>query len=275
MPQSAIGTTRREIRQRLGFALGDMILLEAESGTTTTLVDSNHIHPASYRGRFVYFYSGANNGKMRRIVNAEPPQIEWDTPLASAIVAGVKAELWNMNGVGFRPDIVSEHIRNAHRKAIESDLLPLVDTSLTYSSTDNTISVPTDFRAITGVQFDLGNGQWYSIPRAARVSGPGYWVNRYTREIEINGQPRYYASGNTIRLLGYGRENELTDDSATTITNAEWLIAEAGRSLIMATLTSDADTRFTQQKLAEFSRESELKRSMVRSRRAPTVDYLD
>lgn len=277
MPQTVTGITRKTLRQTLGFELGDIVLIKATSaGGTTTFTDANHIHPASYKGRFILFTSGTNNGEIRRITGGTPPSIDWGVAVPASTAVNDEAELWNMNGVGWRPDVVNEHIRMAHRRALESDMLfYLDDTSVVWDSTQGWADIPQEFRGISDIQFADGTGSWFSIPRSPRPSGPGYWINRYQRRIEINGDFRTRVNGRTFRILGTAREDELTQDTHRTLVNAEWLVAEAGRTLLMGNLSSDADTRFTQQKLAEFSRAVEMKRGMVVGRRAPNIDYVD
>jgi hypothetical protein len=265
--QTERGASLMKIRRTLGIDLGDMILLRAtDTGETTRFVDEDRLLHGSYDGRVIYFAEGPNAGQQRRIPakGGGIGYLTWGRSVNVAPQIGDEAELWNLHGIGFHPTTVNEHIRSAQSKAVEYARIPIAsDVAATYSYDARTIPIPDGFRRITGLQWYHHRGEWKTVPRAPRPGAPGYWIDKATRTIEIEGIYRQQMDLQTYRILGSGREVIMEDEYDTTLAPAEWIVAEAGKTLLMSNLREGIDARFLQQKLAEYSRESEMKRGMA------------
>lgn len=267
-------TTRRTIRQDVGYTLGDLILLAATSnGLTTTFIDALNCYLPNneYRGTRLYFTSAPNNNLQATVTgSSQSTGTLTFTPARTSTQSSNTAELWNWQGNGFLPDNINYFIRQAHREAMQYLPIPAVaEESVSFDRDDPVIAIPDTYRAVTGVQWLDDDENWHAAPRAKGPGKPGYWVEKASRTIQIMGQARTDLDGRIYRVRGYLMEDELTEDDDVTTVNAEWLRARVCELACTAMLNRMPELR---DKVALYKGDAQLKRTMIVNRREANVD---
>lgn len=267
-------TTRKTLRQDVGYTLGDLILLTATSnGSTTTFLDNvNCFLPNSeYRGTRLYFTSGSNSGLQATVTDStQSTGTLTFSPARTSTTTGNTAELWNWQGNGFLPDNINMFIQQAHREAMQYFPLPaLAEESDAFDRDYPFITIPDTFRAVTGLQWLDSDENWRSVARAKGPGKPGYWVDKAGRSIVLNGGARESLSDGTYRVRGYTMEAELTSDTSETVVNAEWLRARVCELACTAMMNRMPELR---DKVALYKGDAQLKRTMIVGRGEANVD---
>ena len=278
------GVTLRELRQRCGSMLNDMIKVEAtEDGTKTTLVDINTITlpTGELKNRIIYFYGGtrANIGSQRTIDSntVSEGKLIWGRDLPAPVMTGDVAELWNHRAQGIRPLQMNEFIQIAHSEAsvynhtqMTMDIIDGFNAQEPY----NTINVPIGVSKIERVQYMNNSQLWLDIGKSS-PGGPGYWVDVYSRVLTIGRPISTYANGGVVRLLVRGREFPLEHDEDTTIINAEWLCARACELACTALVNRNPDQNVYRDKMYKYERIAQSMRTLIipRSRAGTMLEW--
>lgn len=281
VPPISTGTSLRQLRQRVGRLLGDMLLLKATAnGTDTSFIDTdNLIMPDNgYRGHDVLMVSSAsqNRGKIRRVLSSTQGtgRINFISPLPVATAEGDTAELWNKHGSGWRPQEVNDHIREAHQRAMAHAPVEAIVPLGTWSRGTPSIDVPSRVVAVYGMQWLGADQEWSDVIPAARPNGPGYWPSKADRKLYVSGYWREAMDQREVRLLGYCLEPELLGDDDETAINAEWLVVEACRNLLSVAMDRLPDQRAIQQRIGPMMQEAIAKRTMAAGRRQPNTVWM-
>jgi hypothetical protein len=261
------------LRRRVGVLLGDYKLWKATAdGDTTSLVDDDHIIYADYNGQLLYFSSGANTGKMRKVQSTDlaNSKVLWQHPLPSPTKRLDEVEVWNRAGQSWSPDEVNEAVREAHRRALEH--FPIrIEEEVDIGSDGTMIEIPEEFWAITAVDWLDHFGNWTPFSPAPRYGHQGYWVMRGQRKIVLNHPNPWAFTGSKARLRGWLRENELTHDASQTRIHSEWIVIEAARILLGAAKGRFPGDREIESRYRDFENETRAKRVLIRARREPVV----
>lgn len=279
------GMSRLEIRQMAGVGVGDCIVTRASSnGTDSQFIDTSKLlRPREeYVGRRIYFVGGTaeNLGLMRRITAATPNTgtVQWSGILPAYTQEGDIAELWSRHELGWEPDDVNRFIHQAHLEASSHFQLPASAEIGEFSSASPNISIPSNFVAITGVEwYDASiphTTDWTTIDKARNPNGPGYYVDKANRVVIIAGNPRRQLDSKTVRLRGYIKERPLNYDADVTNLNVEWIVARV-KELMFNQLSMRTDNiNVAMSMAAGFRQEAMVKRTMVMPRRAANVDWI-
>jgi len=274
-PYTSSGVTLRELRQRCGSMLNDMILVEATADSDpsdlSSLVDMNTVTLpiGELKNRVIYFYGGqSENIGLQRVVTENFPgegRVRWNIGLTLPVKSGDRAELWNHRAQGIRPSQMNEFLRIAHQEAsVYSHVLMTITVADNFTSTEpsNTIAIPQGVSKVEGVQYLSSDQVWTPIPKAA-PGGPGYWIEPYTRILTINRPISTWADGSIVRILARGREFQLEHDGDTTIVNAEWLCARACELACTALLNRNPDQNVYRDKMYKYERITQSMRTLI------------
>jgi hypothetical protein len=189
---SSQGVSRATLRRDVADVLMDLIELEATGGSTSTftdplaLLDTDH----AFRGAEILITSGANAGDRARVYDSEEDTTTLTlTPaLASAIVSGVTAELYNLKSVGFRVDAYHRAINRAIRAAWPNNAV-LIEEEIgdAFDRTTGIVEIPEDFTHVSQVWWlDSSSGYWVSVPHAlgGQMDAGGWSVRRGSAETD-------------------------------------------------------------------------------------------
>lgn len=282
---STRGVSRKYIRQTCGIGCGDLVIVRATSdGTDALFRDRNKINRSreEYVGRRIYFIEGtvANLQEIRRITTADSAigQVGWSNVLPAGTVTDDVAELWCRYDNGWEPDEVNLLIKQAHQEASSHFQISATAELGVFAKESPTLAIPTAFVAVTGVDYYDASlpyyVDWTALDRARSRNGPGYWVDKATRQLLISGDPRRALDTKTVRIRGYIKESALENDTDVTNLNAEWIIARV-KELMWDQLSTRADNiQVAMSKVAQFRQEAMVKRTMVVPRRAANVDWV-
>ena len=232
------------IRRRVGRLTGDMILCTATSnGTTTTFIDSLNLHHENkiFQGRQGIFSGGtlANQGRIVRVTDLvkSTTTITFTPTLPSATQTADELELWNQRDEGVTPTFVNQTINDCIRDVVENSRLPVMSDAITFDANDPVIdiddtvevdgdNVGSDFRGITGVDWQDDNGDWHPLPRV------DIRVDQYARDVELIGRARWLADARSIRIRGVYLPAPLSAESDTTSVDFEWITHAAAAIVV-------------------------------------------
>jgi hypothetical protein len=230
------GTTLGELRRRLGYRLGDVIVATAtEAGTTTTFVDEKTLRRAdnAYRSWEAYISSAAiaaNVGETRFVQGSTQSGgvITLQPELPGSTAYGDVIELHGSAGVGW---YVAEKHAAINDAIAQAGTMGGIETTATatdlFSRDSPLVTVPSQFRFLHHIEWLDSYGHGNSIPYAKGRNKSGWWTNR-NGEIEISGDYRESADGTYIRFWGHGDHVPLEAEDDATLVNATWIIAAAG-----------------------------------------------
>ena len=182
---------------------------------------------------------------------------------------GDTADLYNKRGIGFT---VAEYKRAVNTAIDDAWPLGLVQLSATvanfvYSTPE--VTVPVAFAEISAVEWQDTGGLWHVIPKGTRTGAWGWRADSALGQIRIQGDPAFGASGRTLRLTGYGRQDTLTADADLCALNAEWVVARAAYHLAAGAMMKDpAFGQWT----SLFMQEAERLKTRIRTQRRPNTE---
>lgn len=244
-----LGTTRGELRQSIGHRLGDLVELQATKASTDggAFYDAISLRRSDnqYASRDAYCARGAAaNQGLTRIVQGSSQQSQSLTlqpPFPAPFALGDRLELTNDRGEGWLIAEYHRAIDDALRTAGGMGGVPLAAIiTATFDATTPLLTLPDGFDALWGVEYRDQAGEWHLLQPAPRW-GSGGWRTAGGGQIELLGQGRYLADGQQIRVRGYGRHDPLGDDDEATQVNAEWLVVECCRLLLLQGIRRDPD----------------------------------
>ena len=235
-------TTRRQLRRDTLKALGDLRILKATNvGDDQRFIDTLNLvaEVDAYRGREVIFTGGtvANLGQMRYVTGSsdEFRALGFGVSLPAATAVGDECEMVNTRGTMYRLADVHDAINQAIRAVGSQTLTPAGSDEQTYAR-GTAIEVPPEFRTVESVQWldAWDTTTWRSVPKARRVNGPGWSVDRANRTVVISGDSAWNLNERTIVVRGLAEPSELHDDSDTTTLDPEFLSTYAQALLAKA-----------------------------------------
>lgn len=154
--------TRKAIRKELGrrlalpfFRFYGNTTLNADSGTTTTLVDASHITQADnfWRGDYIYFPA---TDELREISSStqSTTTLAWDVPIASGVTTD-EYEVWSQ----FTPSQIHAAINHALRTAWPGFFKTAADetTVVLTSGVGNRYTLPSPLRRLCDVRLHIYN----------------------------------------------------------------------------------------------------------------------
>lgn len=239
-----MGTTRKELRQRIGELTGDLDLLTATaSGSTTTFVDSLNlaVESSELTGR-QGFFSGGTAGNLYSTVRVtsndkSTTTLTFTPAVGSSTAASDVLELYNRDGQGPTVEQIHRVINSSIEAVSRAALTEVVDTEQTFASTSPDLDIPATWRRLIAVEYQDPNDDWCPIPEADLT------VDRVGRTVRIDNQPRYVADTMPVRLRGYTKAGALTADTDSTTVDAEWLVYEASAQLLLTLATGNKVSR--------------------------------
>jgi hypothetical protein len=263
-------TSRRELRRRIADRLGDLVLLEAtaESLSNSTFTDDLNISGAAdnLTGRQFAVATGANAGHVARIVSSSEStnSITFTPPADTVFSPGDVLEVVNERSRGWT---IAEYNRTIN--AAIADTWPLAAAKFAatisgeFSLDTPTIAIPDAMNEVAGVVWqDPDNDTWIPIQRTEPFYG--WTADGTTETVTLRGRPGILAEGRSLRLLGYGRHPELTDDDDETALNPEWLVAECCYRLAVSGADRDGARANT---ILLYKQEREVLRARIRTLR--------
>jgi hypothetical protein len=286
-PYPTTGITLRELRQRCGTMLNDLILTEAtysnaaDDLSSWTDTDTITLPTGELKNRIIYFYGGtaANIGQQRVISEnfSAEGRLLWNTDLPSPPQRGDRAELWNHRAQGVRPLQMNDFIKIAHAEAsVYNHTMLTIEISEDFTSTepDNTVAIPSGVSKIERVQYMTNDRVWVDIAKAT-PGGPGYWIDTYNRTMTINRPISTWADGSIIRIMARGREYPLVNDDDTTIINAEWLCARSCELACTALVNRNPDQNVYRDKMYKYERIAQSMRTLIvpRTKAGTTLEW--
>ncbi len=245
-----MATTRKVLRRKVGKRIpGEQLLvLTATGGDTTSFRDSETLQGPNdaYKGSDLYFVTGVNAGKQRRIQSSSlaTTQLNWATAV-TAVVAGNEAELWNLRGMGVNALHVNDAINDAINSLAKNVWIPTSATvTAAFDEDAPTIAIPAALtRGFYGLDWQdtTNTGLWYEIDGGGEFPRPGWWYDAANHVIQIDGYWRNLADRSTVRINGYGGTAELTADTDATPIDSEALVTEAVSNLLVAHSSRNPD----------------------------------
>lgn len=267
---TALATTRKEVRRRIGRRLSDVTQLTATAnGSTTTFVDTTKLATSieNAKGREVVFTSGTNAGLVRRVTDANMTTGTLTfAAVTASTVAGDTAELYNFRLKGWTVDEYNDAINDAIDTAWPLFATKVsVNAAATFDADSGEIDIPSGIDQVESVEYQDSSGIWHEITQAASRYDAGWSVAHDGTTLHVRGR-RWLngVSGLTVRLNGYARSGRLDSDTATTDIPPEWLEYAACEILCLSARERDANNY----NLALLFREkAEKARESIRTRR--------
>ena len=271
-------TTRKDLRRMVGrhFPLEQYRLLAATAnGTTTSFIDTERLQGPdnAYRGALLYFAGGANLGTYRHVQSSSQSaaQLTWGTP-ATSTVAGDEAELWNLRGEGVDPVQVNEAINDAIANLAKNAWIPVNgNVAAAFDQTVATVAVPAALtRGMYGVDYQdrVDTARWIEVDGGGEDPTVGWWYDRANAVVAVGGWWRTFLDAATLRIRGYGGTAALAADTDATPIDAEAIVTEVVRLLVMTNAVKNPDL---DRYLQATGGEGAAKRSFATGRPSPNT----
>lgn len=239
------GKTRAEIRQAIGIEMGDFTPVIASSGGTNQISDPFNLYEPDdvFVGQEIVFTAAhvANVGRVARITQSAQTgtTLTFTPALPQPIVAGDRAEIYNLRAVGTRVHELHAAINAAIDIAAGMGGHRISATTAAFDRTNPFITIPAVFSHIIAVEHQNRSGDWLDITRLTTNRGAGYFVDHANRRIELVGESAYAADSFPVTVRGLGRPTPLRSDSEMTTVNAEWLKEQAKALLFESRYSRD------------------------------------
>ena len=169
-------------------------------------------------------------------------------------------ELYTKHGGGPLIADINSAINRAIRDAAENNLVEVVATAVAFNPDAPTYTIPAGWVGLIGAEWqdaDVPN-TWYSVS----------WrkLDPVGRTVVVTGWNSL--TGSSVRLRGYSVPAELTNESATTALNAEWLVNRASYHALMSSAAKRTPSEANQALgMAQAFREEAMRtQSLVRPR---------
>lgn len=272
-----MATTRLSLRRTIGGRIPgeQFVVLVATAGSTTTFTDADALQGPTdaYKGADLYLLSGANAGKQRRVQSStNTGQLNWQSPVAAAVVAGDGAELWNQRGIGVKATEVNDAIDDAlavlSRGAWDSVVASVV---LPFDQDSPTVVIPATLtRGIYGLYYQdpVRDGIWHEVAGGGEDPRVGWWYDRAAHTLVVGGAWTGVIDTYALRVQGYGTVAALAGDTDATPIDAEAVVTEAVYQLLKR--NSSRNPEFGQF-LRDAYAEKERARPFSVGRRAPNT----
>lgn len=278
-----MATTLRQLRRDVLRELGDIRILTATAdGEEDTFVDATNLTGGvnAYAGRLVLFTDGtpANLGEQRYVVvsSRTSHSLGFSDPLPAPTAIGDECELIDTKAIGFTFQDVKEAINICLRSLELDGLVAADDADLAYAYGTG-LAIPDEFRSVEYVyrQDTYDSVLWHRVPKALKVNGSGWWVDRVNRMVYVTGSYGRNHTGQTFRLAGLMSVPTLDGDDDETTVDYEWLIAAVQAKLAKARwLRMGGKERETERMVYILNQKADAMRARVLARRSPFSELL-
>lgn len=268
-------STLREIRNQIADFKGDRIALEATGGTSSTFIDTIELvqFNDTLIGSQIRINSGTYAGRTVTVTgNSHSNQTVIFSPtLPGAIVAGVTADMYNLNGAGLRVRQYDNAIKNVVNSR---DYKNLVETTHTFDEFDYNspyLDIPDNFIVVYDLEAMIVSGDStfrYKIDSARYPNSNGWYVDTATRTLSVLGRSAYLSDTSDLVLHGLERHTAPTDDDDIIYLDFEWVVYSA-----LATLSAFRGPQGDQW-AAEALEKAAAREAFVMQRSKPNAVYL-
>lgn len=270
----AVRTTTLEVlRRRVSRALGDLVQVKSTlTGTPATLIDQVNIPTGAetLNRRQMIFTSGTFRGNQVVITNTDHAanQITFSPPQSGNVVAGVTADIFNRNGMGYPPIAIDDAINEAI-----DDSYPLarttVSTTVTYADATGYIVMPSTMDQVYAIEYyDPRREEWVAVLPSPYRTRAGWQPDIVNGRLYLSGDLSRSIDGYQVMVTGEGRHAQLSLFSDTTKLDPEWIVPTACYILIKQGLNYD-DSGNRARMIQIFQTESEAKKASIRTRHQP------
>lgn len=234
------GTTLRELRRSVMSRFGDIVSLTAtQDSDTYSIIDEDNIvgEPGRYAGREILFATGMNAGQ-RRYVNGssrDTASVRFGRPLPYPVAIGDEADMTNAHSIGLSYQAIEAAINWAINTSRSRALVPITYRVEEWDGT--AIPIPVEAVGVNDVYAIDAHGEQRHI-RRSNSRPNGWFIDKPTRTIVVNGHERDGAKGMTIVVNAYSLPSMLVDDDDVTHIDFEWLVDTATAHLCLDTLLS-------------------------------------
>lgn len=227
-------STLREIRNQIADFKGDRIALEATGGSTTSLIDSVELvqFTDTLIGSQVRINDGSNAGATVTVVanSHTSKSITFEPALDYPIVAGVTADMYNLNGSGLR----IRQYDNAIKQIVGSrDYKNLQETTVTFEDfdcDDPYLEIPSHIIGVYDLEALLvlqGETTRYKIEPARYPNSNGWYVDTATRLMTVWGRSAVIAHESDLVMHGVQVRTLPTSDDDLIHLDFEWVTYSA------------------------------------------------
>lgn len=239
------GHSLSELRAAIGRIMGELTPVVATGGSVNTIQDTRNLYDDddSFEGQEIVFTSAAagNIGKVNRVIGNDmaTATLTFYPDLPDPIVAGDRAEIYNLRGIGIRVHEIDGALNDAIKVAAGMGGQRLAADLSAFSEDTPYATIPAVFDWIIAVEVYSANGEWVDVTRSLANRGGGFALDRANRRIELIGAAARRADGYQIRVRGLGRPTPLLDPEDRTMVDYEWITKQAIASLLWTKYTRD------------------------------------
>lgn len=227
--------SRAYLRREIGNITGDVLPCTGTSaGTTTTLVDVINLGTENNElvGRIGWVASGTavNLYQTVRVTAStkSATSITFVPALPQSTASGDVIELYNSNDTGITPDAIHRAINRVIESVSNAGVSEVVASASTFDAYSPDLSISGSWRRLIAVDWQDSDGLWHEVDPA------DLYVDASSRTARLDNMARWLADTNQVRMRGYTAATALTDDTDTTVVDAEWIINEASSQLLLA-----------------------------------------
>lgn len=274
------GTTLADFRADLADLMRDHLRITAtDDGSPTTwkdadnLTDSENAFMNSHL-KVITAGNAANTGLIRRVRTSSgiSNTITLEA-LPADVLAGDVGDLYNLGGHGFRPQFYDRSIAAAVKKSFPAALLNITTVGATpFDAALGTITIPADFVAVYGLQYDDGEflRDVRPVTRTRGEFGSGWSVDTVARAFRVHGPWLDDMDGTAYTIFGYARHQAPNDDADIITLDETWLTYRAASMMANTRLT---DARWNNWAI-EWGRLEQGERGNIWTPRAPNTVWL-
>jgi hypothetical protein len=278
---TSVGETRLTLRREVGRRIPgeQFVVLVATAGSTTSFTDAETLQGPTdaSKGADLYLIDGVNAGTQRRIQSStNTGQLNWQTPVAAAVVAGDGAELWNQRGIGVKATEVNDAINDAIAVLRRGSWVPAVaSVVLPFDQDSPTVVIPAALtRGVYGLYYQdpVRDDIWHEVAGGGEDPRVGWWYDRAAGTLVVGGSWAGVIDTSALRIQGYQKPGLLSADTDATPLDPEAVITEAVYQLLKR--NSSRNPEFGQF-LRDAYAEKERARPFSVGRRAPNTIVFD
>lgn len=225
-----MGNTLAVIRQYLSSAVGDLIMGTPDSGTQSTLVDTELGSPRwttdyfQEHGYRCYIYAGTNAGEERWVY-------DWDQNLTKLTLnlnytaAVDTSSLYELHRIFFANEYKRAINLSIEHAADAKYLVDKIDVATTLVASTYEYTLPTDMSYVHQITTEYAAAG--GVFKEAGVIDPRFWRLISPRKLKLD--ERYYSvtAGKDLRIEGQGRQATASSDTSTIYLPLDWLVNKA------------------------------------------------
>ena len=238
----ALTRTLQKLRRDIADKLDDYVALTATANGNagaTTLIDTYHINAGTehFNGRDLLCINGTNAGLKRRITATVDTTgtLTLNSALTAQTLTNDTFDVFNRRGVGFPAERYTRAINNAINAAFPSAVIQ-VDATITGAFDADTpeIVIPAAVTEVITLEAQDSNGDWHVVPKARSRGGDGWFADPSDGGLRLHGARAWATDTLSLRVFGYGRQDELSAESDTCAIRPEFIVAHAAYHLALA-----------------------------------------